>query len=224
MFPSLAVVAHNLADLLLTLSPSGPLTFSPSGPLLVLLMAFSIGLMYYNVQPPREMSAYRRSHARGFLVYFATCALTCGILLVSVGVKHCMHSTIAAGGELSAGHAWLLHGSLALVLHLIFWLRFGHYFGVEPRRRDAVAVKGVKCLWWAVVGVWPAVPLIAAGVSVSRGGISALGNLGLAAGVCGGVSRARNCRHVLACYKRCRLYLRVVLAGIDVHPSAPEWG
>ena len=128
VFPSLAVVAHNLADLLLTLSPSGPLTFSPSGPLLVLLMAFSIGLMYYNVQPPREMSAYRRSHARGFLVYFATCALTCGILLVSVGVKHCMHSTIAAGGELSTGHAWLLHGSLVLVLHSIFRLRFGHYF------------------------------------------------------------------------------------------------
>ena len=163
---------------------------------LVLLMAFSIGLVYYNVQLPREMSAYRQSHFRGFIVYFATCDLVTCILLVSVGVKHSMHAIIGSvghGGELSAGETWMLHGSLAAVLLLTLVLRAGHYWGTQPRPSDGAAARRVEYFWWALFAAWPVVPLIVAGIAVSRGDISAMWNLGLAAGVCVGLAVADTC-------------------------------
>lgn len=153
----------------------------------VLLMAFSIGLLYYNVQPPRSASAYRRSEFRGFVVYFVTHFLSTCILLVSVGVKHCMHAITHDEEGVDKGDAWMLFGGLALVMHLIFWLRIAHYGGIEPRPSDTPFIKRVKYLWWSVFGTWALVPLCMGGIAVSAEKLDPASLMGMAAGVCLGL-------------------------------------
>lgn len=148
----------------------------------VLVISFSIGLLYYNIQPPRHESAFRRSAVRGLLVYYTTFTLAPAILLVSVGVKYCMHAAVAAEGQVTSAETWMLYVSIALVLHLIFWLRVGHYWGVEPQQSDPSVVKKVKYLWWAVFAAWPIVPLCIAAVAVKHIFVDPAWNLGVAAG------------------------------------------
>lgn len=150
----------------------------------VLVLAYSIGLLYYNIQPPRHESAFRRSAARALLCFITTCALAPAILLVSVGVKFCIHAIVNPEGEVLRVHTWMLYGGVALVLHLIFWLRVGHYGGVEPRQSDPLVMKKVKYWWWAVFAVWPVLPLCVACVIVGNEHVlSPAWNLGVTAGV-----------------------------------------
>lgn len=78
---------------------------------LVLLIAFSVGLLYFNLQPPRHENAMRRSFGHAMLVYLATSTLAPCILLMSVGVKHAMHAAITGNGGISSENTWMLHGS-----------------------------------------------------------------------------------------------------------------
>lgn len=158
---------------------------------LALLLAFSIGLLFYNVQPSRHANAYRRSFVRAVLVYFATCSLAPCILLISVGVKHAMNVTVTADGMISSAHTWMIYGNVALVLHVIFWIRLGHFWGIEPKESDPAVVKKLAYQWWTVFAVWPVVPICIAAVATTR--ISALWNMGLAAAVCGALVVIETC-------------------------------
>lgn len=153
----------------------------------VLLMAFSIGLLYYNVQPPRSASAFRRSHVRGFLVYFVTMFLSTAILLLSVGVKLCMHAITHNEAGIAPGDAWKMFGGLALVMHLIGWLRVGHYWGVQPAPSDSPFEKKVMYWWWGVFAAWPLVPMCIAAVAVGQEYLDPASMMGLASTVCLGL-------------------------------------
>jgi low temperature requirement protein LtrA len=151
---------------------------------IVLLLSFSIGHLHYGIAPSREASAYRNEQWRGYTVYFATCALATSILLIGVGVKHCMHAVVYNSGVMSPENTWLLCTNVSLTLLLILILRVGHYWGKQPTPVDSPKGRRIKYVWWATVAAWPVVPLVIAAANVRQPEVSALWTLGLCAGAC----------------------------------------
>lgn len=153
---------------------------------LVLLLAFTIALIHYNIRPSREFSALRGPVWRGYTVYFSTAALATSILLIGVGIKYSMFAIVYDAGAMSAGKTWLLCGSVSATLLLITLKRAGHYWGKQPSPEDSEIVRNIKWAWWSVLLAWPLIPLVVAAVTV-RPETDALWTLGFTSGSCLGL-------------------------------------
>uniref|UniRef100_A0A7S3A8M8 Low temperature requirement protein A n=2 Tax=Rhodosorus marinus TaxID=101924 RepID=A0A7S3A8M8_9RHOD len=128
--------------------------------MLTILMAFSFGLIYYAVIPPRELHAYRRSVSHGIGFVWVHWAMLCSLLAMGTGVKFVVSSLIHdEHPSMERGQIYLLFFSLAISMLCLVALRALHFWGVQPTASDPPRIRRIKYSWWAVISVWFFIPL-----------------------------------------------------------------
>lgn len=128
--------------------------------MLTILMAFSFGLIYYAVIPPRELHAYRRSVSHGVGFVWVHWAMLCSLLAMGTGVKFVVSSLIHdEHPSMERGQIYLLFFSLAISMLCLVLLRALHFWGVQPTASDPPRIRRIKYSWWAVISVWFFIPL-----------------------------------------------------------------
>ena len=110
------------------------------------LFTFSLAMVYFYAQPPREEHAYRQSSLRGVSLLYVHHVLWTALLLVSVGTKGAMAAAVR-GRRLPHSDLWLLYGATAAALVALFALRCTHYSGNIPRASDSPCHKRASYVW-----------------------------------------------------------------------------
>uniref|UniRef100_A0A7S0BDS5 Uncharacterized protein n=1 Tax=Rhodosorus marinus TaxID=101924 RepID=A0A7S0BDS5_9RHOD len=127
---------------------------------LTILMAFSFGLIYYAVVPPREIHAYRRSVTHGIGFVWVHWVMLSSLLAMGTGVKFVVSSLIHdEHPSMERSQIYLLFFSLAISMLCIVALRALHFWGIQPTASDPPKIRRIKNLWWVVAGMWFTVPL-----------------------------------------------------------------
>ncbi|KAF0694301.1 Aste57867_14813 [Aphanomyces stellatus] len=126
-----------------------------------IVVIFSMAIFYFSVQPPRDLHAMRRSIFAGVAFNFLHWALYPPLLALGVGTKF-VSEAIVNDTTLESPHVWLLFGSTALSMAIMFSLRLTHFIGRHPAPTDPHHVKMIKYGWWAIVGASPLLPLACA--------------------------------------------------------------
>jgi len=127
---------------------------------LSILLAFLLGMFYYNVLPPRELHAIRRSARAGTTYVLLHHILFVSLLSMGVGIKF-VTDAVKTENDLTTTEVSLLLGSMSVSMAAMLGIRLLHFYGRQPRLTDPDNVKRIKYIWWIVNGISPTVPLVA---------------------------------------------------------------
>mmetsp|Transcript_3014 Transcript_3014/g.5670 ORF Transcript_3014/g.5670 Transcript_3014/m.5670 type:complete len:470 (+) Transcript_3014:270-1679(+) len=117
---------------------------------LTLLLTYAVGLIYFSLQPPRDLHALRRHSYSGIGFLLLHMVLAISLLAMGVGIKFIIDAVINPDSEesyLSRDQVWLFFGSLGIALISMILIRVLHFWG-RPSPHDPPLMKQIKSGWW----------------------------------------------------------------------------
>lgn len=116
---------------------------------------FCLYLIYYNVHPPQELHAIRRSRLSAVIFNYSHWLLTTFILVLGVGLKLIIGSV---DSKLEIDPSWILCGGLTASLVMISIIRKSHFWG---RSELSIHVPFlVRGLWWGLIWFFSLFPIL----------------------------------------------------------------
>jgi Bacterial low temperature requirement A protein (LtrA) len=122
-----------------------------------LVLVFFYNLLYFCVDPPIELHAFRRDRLRGTMVFLAHKIMCGSILAVGTAVKLTIEAVVQQE-ELSnfAVNLWSCSVGVSILSLLI--QRLLHYYGVFPSGKEPPELIRLMRAWWGVFVIWSVIP------------------------------------------------------------------
>jgi low temperature requirement protein LtrA len=135
---------------------------------LAFLLIFMFCLIFFNMQPPVQHHAFRRSRLAGCTLLLLNKALGLALLCVGVCIKLAIQEIVEEEYKEEASPvAPLLAVAVGLSLLLLYGMRICHYGGKLPRPTDPPDVQWLMWIWWATFGAFSVAPFLFAGLKSS---------------------------------------------------------
>jgi len=115
-------------------------------------------LLFFNVQPPINHHAFRRSRFAGISCLLMNKTLGLFLLAVGVSIKLSVETVATGQREHTTFAVRLLGWSVACSLLMLLGMRCCHYAGKFPRWRDPPNVRRLFWLWWVAFGLGCVLP------------------------------------------------------------------
>ena len=129
---------------------------------LAFLLVFMFTLLYFNMQPPPALHAFRRSLPSGWSVLVLHKLMGLSLLAVGVAIKVAV-STVVEEEELTPFASRLLGIAVGTSLLNLFAMRLCH-FGFRRNAKVSTFAYRVMCFWWLSFGVFSVLPFFYMGI------------------------------------------------------------
>eukprot|EP00039_Didymoeca_costata_P020511 m.341530 g.341530 ORF g.341530 m.341530 type:complete len:449 (+) comp20169_c0_seq1:208-1554(+) len=114
---------------------------------LTMLLLFCLGLIYYGVNPPRELHALKRGRVPALTFLLVHYCLFWSLLLIGVGIKQIMDVVFNEKDHIPFDHTILIFCAMSATLFSNLVLRLTHFAG-RGSEGESYMHRMISLIWW----------------------------------------------------------------------------